>query len=171
MIKVNALIAGLTGYIGLQLVKLLLNHKNVKIKYLCGNTSQGKIISFFDKDLKNKKLPKIIKFNKKLLSNVDVVFTALPNGETQNLSKLLKKLHGRRVLVHLFSFTHTRRLLFYDAQLGCCHRRGGGGGGGRDAPGHWASAWARARPSRPSRPTAPSLEPCRCSFLRSESVL
>ena len=98
MIKVNALIAGSTGYIGLQLVKLLLNHKNVKIKYLCGNTSQGKKISFFDKDLKNKKLPKIIKFNKKLLSNVDVVFTALPNGETQNLSKLLLK---KNVLIDL----------------------------------------------------------------------
>jgi len=98
MINVNALIAGSTGYIGLQLVKLLLNHKNVKIKYLCGNSSQGKKISFFDKDLKNKKLPKIIKFNKKLLSHVDVVFTALPNGETQNLSKLLLK---KNVLIDL----------------------------------------------------------------------
>ena len=91
MIKVNALIAGSTGYIGLQLVKLLLKHKNVKIKYLCGNSSQGKNISTYDKELKNKKLPKIIKFDNKLLSDVDVVFTALPNGESQSISKLLLK--------------------------------------------------------------------------------
>ncbi len=98
MIKVNALVAGSTGYIGLQLVKLLINHKNVKIKYLCGNSSQGKKISAYDMSLKDKKLPKIIKFNKKLLSDVDVVFTALPNGETQKLSKLLLK---KNVLIDL----------------------------------------------------------------------
>ena len=98
MIKVNALIAGSTGYIGLQLVKLLLNHKYVKIKYLCGNSSQGKNISTYDKELKNKKLPKIIKFNNKLLSDVDVVFTALPNGEAQSISKLLLK---KNILIDL----------------------------------------------------------------------
>jgi len=98
MIKVNALIAGSTGYIGLQLVKLLLKHKNVKIKYLCGNLSQGKNIFNYDKELKNKKLPKIIKFNNKLLSDVDVVFTALPNGESQRISKLLLK---KNILIDL----------------------------------------------------------------------
>jgi len=66
MDKLNVLIAGSTGYIGTQLVKLLCKHKNVKIKYLCGNTSVGKNISFYDKDLKKYKLPKIIKINYKL---------------------------------------------------------------------------------------------------------
>ena len=92
MLKLNVLVAGSTGYIGTQLVKLLSNHQNVNIKYLCGNSSVGKNISSFEKSLKNKKLPKIIKFKKKLLNNVDVIFTALPNTETQILSKqLLKK--------------------------------------------------------------------------------
>ena len=48
MDKLNVLIAGSTGYIGTQLVKLLSKHKNVKIKYLCGNTSVGKNISYYD---------------------------------------------------------------------------------------------------------------------------
>ncbi len=92
MSKLNALIAGSTGYIGIQLVKLLANHPNIKIKYLCGNSSIGKSIYSFDKSLKNKSLPKIIKFNNNLLKNVDLVFTALPNGEAQKISnKLLKK--------------------------------------------------------------------------------
>jgi N-acetyl-gamma-glutamyl-phosphate reductase len=92
MSKLNVLVAGSTGYIGVQLIKLLIKHRNVKIKYLCGNSSVGKSISFYDKILKNKKLPKIVKFNQIFLNDVDVVFTALPNGESQQISKqLLKK--------------------------------------------------------------------------------
>ena len=92
MRKLNVLVAGSTGYIGIQLVKLLVNHQNINIKYLCGNTSVGKDISFFDKTLNYKKLPKIVKFSKSYLNNVDIIFTALPNGEAQLLSnQLLEK--------------------------------------------------------------------------------
>ena len=75
MAKLNVLIAGSTGYIGIQLVKLLTKHKYVNIKYLCGNTSVGKKISYYDKSLSNKNLPKIVKFNKLFLKNIDVIFT------------------------------------------------------------------------------------------------
>ena len=91
MPKLNVLIAGSTGYIGVQLIKLLVNHKYINIKYLCGNSSVGKKIFNFDISLSKKKLPKIIRFNKKLLKDVDVVFTALPNGEAQDISKHLAK--------------------------------------------------------------------------------
>ena len=91
MPKLNALVAGSTGYIGVQLINILVKHKYINIKYLCGNSSVGKKISNFDKTLSNKKLPKIIRFNKKLLKDVDVVFTALPNGEAQDISKHLTK--------------------------------------------------------------------------------
>ena len=94
MSKLNVLVAGSTGYIGVQLIKLLIKHRNVKIKYLCGNSSAGKNISFFDKNLKKKKLPKIVKFDKIFLNHVDIIFTALPNGEAQEISKkLLKKIY------------------------------------------------------------------------------
>jgi len=91
MRKLNVLIAGSTGYIGVQLIKLLIKHKNVKIKYLCGNSSVGKDISLYDKSLKSKKLPKIIKFHKRYLKDVEVIFTALPNGEAQQISKYISK--------------------------------------------------------------------------------
>ena len=92
MLKLNALIAGSTGYIGVQLIKLLVKHKNVNIRYLCGNTSVGKKISFYEKSLASKNLPKIVKYNKKFLKEVDIIFTALPNGEAQEISNhLLKK--------------------------------------------------------------------------------
>ena len=98
MPKLNVLVAGSTGYIGVQLIKLLVKHSDVKIKYLCGNSSVGKKISNYEKSLTNIKLPKIIKFNKKLLNNVDVVFTALPNGEAQDISKHLNK---KNILIDL----------------------------------------------------------------------
>ena len=91
MPKLNVLISGSTGYIGIQLIKLLVKHRYVKIKYLCGNSSVGKKISYFDKSLINKKLPKIVKFNKKYLNEIDIIFTALPNGEAQVISNYLKK--------------------------------------------------------------------------------
>ena len=89
MRKLNVLISGSTGYMGIQLIKLLKKHKNVKIKYLCGNSSVGKKISHFDKSLNSKNLPSIVKFKKFFLKNVDLVFTALPNGEAQKLSNYL----------------------------------------------------------------------------------
>ncbi len=91
MQKLNILVAGSTGYIGIELIKLLVKHKGVIIKYLCGNSSIGKNISYYEGSLKNKNLPKIIKFNEKLLDDVDVIFTALPNGEAQKISNKLKK--------------------------------------------------------------------------------
>ena len=89
MPKLNVLVAGSTGYIGVQLIKLLVKHNGVNIKYLCGNTSVGKKISLFEKSLKSKNLPKIVRFNKSYLKNIDLIFTALPNGEAQEISKSL----------------------------------------------------------------------------------
>ena len=91
MPKLNVLVAGSTGYIGVQLIKLLIKHDGVNIKYLCGNSSVGKKISFYEKTLNFKKLPKIVKFNKLFLKNVDLIFTALPNGEAQEISNYLLK--------------------------------------------------------------------------------
>ena len=98
MSKINVLICGATGYIGIQLTKILANHKKVNIKYLCGSSSIGKKISSYDKSLNKYKLPKIVKFNKNLLSNIHVIFTALPNGESQKISKLLLK---KNILIDL----------------------------------------------------------------------
>ena len=98
MSKLNVLIAGATGYIGIQLTKLLLNHSNIKIKYLCGNRSKGKSIKYFDKSINVKNLPKITKFNYKNLKEVDVIFAALPNGEAQKISK---KLLSHNIIIDL----------------------------------------------------------------------
>tara|TARA_Y100000590_G_scaffold305354_1_gene344419 strand:+ start:1144 stop:2169 length:1026 start_codon:yes stop_codon:yes gene_type:complete len=96
--SLNIAIAGATGYIGLQLVKILLKHPRAKILYLCATKSIGKSIYDFDKKIIKKKLPKITKVNKVNWKNVDVLFTALPNGEAQ---KIIKKLPQSVKLIDL----------------------------------------------------------------------
>ena len=90
MSKMNVLIAGATGYLGNELVKILVKHRKIKIKYLCGNSSVGKKITDFDKSIKSK-LPKISKISKSKINECDIIFTALPNGEAQIISKKLDK--------------------------------------------------------------------------------
>ena len=49
MRKLNALIAGSTGYIGIQLIKLLVNHKNVEYQIFMWKLISRKKISLYDK--------------------------------------------------------------------------------------------------------------------------
>ena len=97
MSKMNVLIAGATGYLGNELIKNLVNHKKIKIKYLCGNSSVGKKITDFDKSIKSK-LPIITKITKSKINECDIIFSALPNGEAQIISK---KLNKHNVLIDL----------------------------------------------------------------------
>ena len=85
--SLNIAIAGATGYVGLELIKILLKHPKAKIIYLCARKSLGKSISVFDKKIKEKKLPKISDIKKINWNKVNVLFTALPNGEAQKIAK------------------------------------------------------------------------------------
>ena len=87
--SLNIVIAGATGYIGLQLVKILTKHPNVNILYLCATQSIGKKIHQLDRGIKNKSLPKISNFKKIKWEKIDVLFTALPNGEAQKIANFL----------------------------------------------------------------------------------
>ena len=89
--SLNIVIAGATGYIGLELIKLLSKHPKIKILYLCATKSIGKSIYSFDKKISKKNLPKISKIEKVDWINIDVLFTALPNGEAQRIAKILPK--------------------------------------------------------------------------------
>ena len=71
--KINIVIAGATGFVGLDLVKILSKHPNVNITNLCATKNLGKNIQFFDKRIK-KKLPKITNLKKVNWSKIDVLF-------------------------------------------------------------------------------------------------
>ena len=84
--SLNIAIAGATGYVGLELIKILLKHPKAKIIYLCARKSIGRSISVFDKKIKKKDLPKISDIKKINWGKVNVLFTALPNGEAQKIA-------------------------------------------------------------------------------------
>tara|TARA_Y100000590_G_scaffold469324_1_gene656169 strand:+ start:1467 stop:2492 length:1026 start_codon:yes stop_codon:yes gene_type:complete len=87
--SLNIAIAGATGYVGLELIKILSKHPKSKILYLCANKSAGKKIHTFDKSISKKNLPKISKIQSIDWSRIDIIFTALPNGEAQKIAKLI----------------------------------------------------------------------------------
>ena len=88
---INVVVAGATGYVGLDLVYLLSKHKNVKVINLCAQKRIGKKISTLDKRIK-KVLPKISKIKSVNWKKIDLLFLSLPNGEAQ---KLVKKLYNK----------------------------------------------------------------------------
>ena len=88
---INVVVAGATGYVGLDLVYYLSKHPNTKIVNLCAQKNIGKKINIFDKRIK-KKLPKISNLKSVNWYNIDLVFLSLPNGEAQ---KIIKKLYNK----------------------------------------------------------------------------
>ena len=89
--SLNIAIAGATGYVGLELIKILLKHPKAKIVFLCANKSVGKSINTFDKKIKTRNLPKITSITKIDWKKINILFTALPNGEAQKIAKILPK--------------------------------------------------------------------------------
>ena len=98
--KLNIVVVGATGYVGLDLILLLSKHPHVSIKYLCAQKNLGKKIQFFDKRIK-KKLPLISNLNKVLWHKVDVLFLSLPDGEAQKLVNQLYTKHKHLKFIDL----------------------------------------------------------------------
>ncbi len=104
--SINIVVAGATGYVGLDLVYLLSKHPNIKIINLCAQKSVGKNINKFDKRLK-KNLPNISNINSVDWNNVDLLFLSLPNGEAQ---KLVKKLYFKHTKLKFIDLSADFRL-------------------------------------------------------------
>ena len=87
--SLNIAIAGATGYIGIELIKILAKHPKAKILYLCASKSLGKSIYSFDKKIYKKNLPKISKIEDIDWKKINILFAALPNGKAQKIAKIL----------------------------------------------------------------------------------
>jgi len=92
--KINVVVAGATGYVGLDLVNYLSKHPKINIAYLCAQKNLGKDLNFFDKRI-SKKLPKISDLKKVNWNNVNLLFLSLPNGVAQKIIK--KNFHHKHL--------------------------------------------------------------------------
>ena len=95
--KINVVIAGATGYVGLDLNYYLSKHPRVNITHLCAQKNLGKKINYFDERIK-KNLPKITNLKKIDWLNIDLLFLSLPNGEAQKLIKSLFKFNNLKFI-------------------------------------------------------------------------
>ena len=86
---INIAIAGATGFVGLELIKILSKHKKSNVVYLCAQKSIGKKIHTLDKRIKKKNLPLISSIKNINWEKVNIIFTALPNGEAQRIANTI----------------------------------------------------------------------------------
>ena len=75
MKKIKIAIAGATGFVGLELLKILVNHPKVEIVHLYSQSNLNKSINFYSKNFKfKKKLPSVSIMKNHELKNIDVIF-------------------------------------------------------------------------------------------------
>ena len=94
---INAAIIGASGYSGAELMRILSQHKCVKLKKVFANTSAGKrvdeVYPVFQKKIDLTFQP----YSLVAIDGVDVVFIALPSGDAMNLVPSLLE-RGKRVI-------------------------------------------------------------------------
>jgi N-acetyl-gamma-glutamyl-phosphate reductase len=93
MKKIKISVIGSTGYAGKELVKILINHRNVELVHLISSSYAGKNIAEIFPDFLNKLDKKLISYNLDIVSqDSDLVFTALPHTVSMEITPgLLEK--------------------------------------------------------------------------------
>ena len=83
--KINIAIAGATGFVGLDLINILIKHPKVNIINICARKNIGKRIQFFDKRIK-KNLPRISKVE----SDRYIIYIIAHRRITKSNKKIIK---------------------------------------------------------------------------------
>lgn len=98
MSKIKISIIGATGYTGIELLKILLQHPQVEIKYLTAGSSEGKISDHYPhfKNICDITLSKISP--EKIAKESDTIFLALPHGESE---KIIPEIIGKCKIIDL----------------------------------------------------------------------
>jgi len=97
---IKASIVGATGYLGGEVIRLLLNHPLVKIKHLTSNSSAGMPVFSFHPTLRNVLDMEFEHFDyKQVAASSDVVFCAAPHGAALDVvAGLLKENSSLKVI-------------------------------------------------------------------------
>ena len=87
--KINAVIIGASGYTGVELIRILLTHKNVEIKYLVAESNAGLSACEVYSHLSTFALPSLVKLSEVNFDGIDVAFCCLPHAKSQQIIKEL----------------------------------------------------------------------------------
>jgi len=84
---INIGIVGAAGYSGVELIKLLLNHDEVIITKLFGNSSVGSLIEETHPSLRGMISLEVEQFRMDALEEMDLLFVAMPSGQSMQVVK------------------------------------------------------------------------------------
>ena len=82
---VNVGIIGATGYVGAELLRILLNHKEVNISAISSVSFEGEEISSIYKNFINK-TNLVCETMDDVIKKAEVIFTALPHGLSEEIA-------------------------------------------------------------------------------------
>ena len=88
-------IIGATGYVGLELARLLCGHGGVKIEHLFTTSAEGQQLDALYPSLRGAGLPPLETYSKEAALSSDLVFTALPHGAGGGVIPELYRAGGR----------------------------------------------------------------------------
>jgi len=128
---INVGIVGAAGYSGVELIKLLLNHDEVNITKLFGNSSVGSLIEEAHPSLRGMISLQIEQFKKEALKELDLLFVAMPSGQSMQVIKEaidtnIKvidvggdfRLKDAAIYTKYYNYEHTERELLSSAVYG-----------------------------------------------------
>lgn len=97
MQEFNVAILGASGYTGVELIRILVNHPNVKISYITAEKHAGKKVSEVFPHLKGIFDLKLEKLDpKKVPDDIDIVFAALPHGAS---AEVIHEIYKRKIKI------------------------------------------------------------------------
>jgi len=97
MQEFNVAILGASGYTGGELIRILVNHPNVKISYITAEKHAGKKVSEVFPHLKGILDLKLEKLDpKKVPDDIDIVFAALPHGAS---AEVIHEIYKRKIKI------------------------------------------------------------------------
>uniref|UniRef100_A0A0D9XL04 Semialdehyde dehydrogenase NAD-binding domain-containing protein n=1 Tax=Leersia perrieri TaxID=77586 RepID=A0A0D9XL04_9ORYZ len=89
--EVHIAVLGASGYTGAEIVRLLANHPQFRIKVMTADRKAGEQFGSVFPHLITQDLPNLVAIKDADFSNVDAVFCCLPHGTTQEIIKSLPK--------------------------------------------------------------------------------
>ncbi len=118
MARKRIAIIGASGYTGLELVRISLNHPHFEIVSLVADRNAGKSYSDVYPSFKNVDLPDLISLEDLVPEDCDLIFCGLPHTTSQ---KVIKSLFGRAKIVDLSADFRLRDVSEYQQWYGNPH--------------------------------------------------